>query len=207
VGVRARVVLDVSPGPAVRRPGDGAFDMTSAPTAPTTRSPAASGADRPPPVQLRLKASRRPPRVGSRADGGPARGTWWPSSRAAGGVGGLPRPHRAGELPGRRLAPAANKTSSSVAASSDSRGLLTTGRTMDGLAVRRRVTLLVVASLTSSQAARDALMAAARRDNADGVDVLRADRRAQPSRRGRVDGAEETAVQRWEIGGGGIHGG
>ncbi len=186
-------------------PGDGAFDMTSAPTAPTTLSPAASGADRRPPVQVRLKSSRRPPRVGLSADGGPARGTCGraPGLLAVSAVcrGRIERvSYRVADW-----APTADKSSSSGVASFESRGLRTAGRTMDVLAVRRRVTLLVVASVTSSQAARDALWGLVVTTQTALTGCVPAG--AQPSRRGRVGGAEESAVQRWELGGGGVHGG
>jgi hypothetical protein len=71
------------------------------------------------------------------------------------------------------------------------------GRTMDVLAARRRATLHVVPPETSSQNAQGCADGGRRRDNADGVEVLLAGRRAQPSRHGHVDNAEETAHQRW----------
>jgi Family of unknown function (DUF5994) len=80
--------------------------------------------------------------------------------------------------------------------------------TVDVLAARQRVTLLVVPPQTSAQAAHDALMTAGQRGNTDDVEALLNSRRFVPQIV-RSTGASavskdeaESAQQRWELEGG-----
>jgi Family of unknown function (DUF5994) len=83
--------------------------------------------------------------------------------------------------------------------------------TVDVLAARQRVTLLVVPPQTSSQTAHEALMSAGHRGNTDDVEALLKSRRFARRivrRAGRDAAAEdeaEAALQRWELDGGHLY--
>jgi len=84
--------------------------------------------------------------------------------------------------------------------------------TVDVLAARQRVTLLVVPPQTSSQTAHEALMSAGHRGSTDDVEALLSSRRFARRilrRSGRDAAAEddeaESAQQRWELDGGHLH--
>jgi hypothetical protein len=79
--------------------------------------------------------------------------------------------------------------------------------TVDVLAARQRVTLLVVPPQTSSQSAHEALMSAGRRGGTDDIEELLMPRRIV-RRAGRDAAAEdeaESAQQRWELDGGHLY--
>jgi hypothetical protein len=80
--------------------------------------------------------------------------------------------------------------------------------TVDVLAARQRVTLLVVPPELPAQAAHAALMLAGQRGNTDDVESLLASRRFIPQIVSRTAGAEteaEAAQQRWEVDGGHLY--
>jgi hypothetical protein len=80
--------------------------------------------------------------------------------------------------------------------------------TVDVLAARQRVTLLVVPPQTSSQTAHEALMSAGRRGNTDDVEALLKSRRfarrivRRAERDAPAEDEAESAQQRWELDGG-----
>jgi hypothetical protein len=80
--------------------------------------------------------------------------------------------------------------------------------TVDVIAARQRVTLLVVPPQTSSQAAHEALMSAGHRDNTDDIEALFTSRRFArrivrlPGRAAAAEDEAESAQQRWELDGG-----
>jgi hypothetical protein len=74
--------------------------------------------------------------------------------------------------------------------------------TVDVLAVRQRVTLLVVPPEASAQTARAVLMAAGQRGDTDNVDTLLRSRPLAASVLGSADSQWGAALQRWELDGG-----
>ncbi len=168
---RARVVPDESPCRTVRRPGDGACDVTSAPTAQDTTSPA--DAERDPGARLGLKPDTT---IGSgRVDGG-----WWP--RSADLTAELPGlfsalTPRIGRI--ERVAynlddwgPAPRKIRFDGATVRLGGYHLLRSATVELLTARQTVTLLVVPPDTPPPAAQDALAAAASADDGEGAEAL-----------------------------------
>jgi Family of unknown function (DUF5994) len=183
--------------------------MTSAPTIQTSAAPMTTVEGRPREV-LRLRLKPKAATTGF-VDGG-----WWPRSRDL-----------AVELPGllavlavrlgriERVSYHLGDWDPTPARLSVEGGVVRLGGyraqhadTVDVLAARQRVTLLVVPPETSAPAAHDALMTAGHRGNTDNVEALLESRRIVP-RIVRSAGASaasedeaESAQQRWELEGG-----
>jgi hypothetical protein len=179
--------------------------MTSAPTTHNVAAPAASVPDRPPHIRLRLKP--RANAVTGVVDGG-----WWPRSRDL-----------AAELPGLlavlavRLGPVERvgyhlgdwdptvrkiNIPGGVVRLEGYRSLA--ADTVDVLAAKQRITVLVVPPDTSPQQAHDALVTAGQRGNTDDVGSLLAAGPVDRDEMGSGRGAEE-AEESWELDGGPVH--
>jgi len=208
VGGQASVVLDESPRPDGSLSGDGSTDMTSAPTIPATtsmpRSSSRALAVQDPHERLRLRLKPKAPITG-RVDGG-----WWPRSRDL-----------AAELPGLlavlavRLGriervgyhlddwgPTPRRISGDDGAVRLEGYRSQHANTVDVIAARHRVTLLVVAPDASAQTAHAVLMAAGHRGNTDDVDTLLQSRPPAAPVLDSADSQWETALQGWELDGG-----
>ena len=220
MGGQAHVAPDESPTPGEvsARSGDGSTDMTSAPTIPrstvSTATVEGTSTVEGPREVLRLRLKPKAATTGE-VDGG-----WWPRSRDL-----------AVELPGllavlavrlgriERVSYHLGDWDPTPARLSVEGGVVRLGGyrtqhadTVDVLAARQRVTLLVVPPETSAQAAHEALMTAGRRGNTDDVQALLGSRRCGPPIVGgtgtqtvaRVVAQDEaeSAQQRWELDGG-----
>jgi hypothetical protein len=177
VGGQASVVLDESPRPGSPLPGDGST-VTSAPTIPAatfisrTSAPARPVED--PHERLRLRLKPKAPITGW-VDGG-----WWPRSRdlatelpallavLAVRLGRIERvSYRLGEW-----APTLHKISCDGAVVRVEGYRSQHANTVDVLAERQRVALLVVEPEASAETAHAVLMAAGHRGNTDDIDTL-----------------------------------
>ena len=205
VGGQIRVVLDGSPRPGVLLPGDGSTDMTSAPTISGLSDVALRARpvdDVREPLRLRLKPKGS---TTGWVDGG-----WWPRSRDLGA-----------ELPGllavlavrldriERVSyhlgdwdPALRKISCGGRVVRLEGYRAQHANTIDVLAARQRITLLVVPPGTSVQTAHAALMAAGHRGNTTDVETLLRSRPLAPPALRRANRETESAQQRWELDGG-----
>jgi hypothetical protein len=176
--------------------------MTSAPTIPRPSAPARPVED--PRERLRLRLKPKAPTTGW-VDGG-----WWPRSRVL-----------AVELPGllsvlavrlghiERVSYHLGEWGQTLRKISCGAGVVRLegyrgqhANTVDVIAARQRVTLLVVAPEASAQTAHAVLMAAGHRGNTDNVDTLLRYRPLAADVLGRADGQWEAALQRWEVDGG-----
>lgn len=192
------------PDPAVRPPGDGSTDMTSAPTLSTQNSTNRVIAVKDSHSPLRLRLKPKAPSTGF-VDGG-----WWPRSRDL-----------AAELPslltvlsvrlGRieRVSYHLSDWDPAIRKISFSGGVVRLAGyrsqhpdTVNVIAAGQRVTLLVVPPEAAGQTAHAALMAAGQRGNTDDVEaLLRSSSFAMHVLDG-VGGEAEAARQRWELDGG-----
>ncbi len=169
MGGWARVVPDESPGRTLRRPGDGACDVTSAPTVQDTRSPATPDA----PPRLRLKPDTKT--ATGQVDGG-----WWPRSTDLAAelpelLSGLAPLIGRVERVGYHLAdwgPTPRRIHFDGALVRLGGYNWQPAATVDVLTDRRTLTLLVVPPDTPPPAAQNALTAAAAAENADSVEAL-----------------------------------
>ena len=175
MGGQASVVLDESPRPGSPLPGDGST-VTSAPTIPATTfiSRVAQQPVEDPRERLRLRLKPKAPITGW-VDGG-----WWPRSRdlatelpallavLAVRLGRIERvSYRLGEW-----APTLHKISCDGAVVRVEGYRSQHANTVDVLAERQRVALLVVEPETSAETAHAVLMAAGHRGNTDDIDTL-----------------------------------
>src|SRR5690348_7441744 len=165
LGGRAHLVLDGSPRSGGVSAGGGSTDMTSAPTTPRPTSPATADGDAPQRLRLRLKP--KAPATGF-VDGG-----WWPHSWdlaaelpdllavLAVRLGHIERvSYHLGEW-----GPTVRKISNGGSVVRLEGFRTQHVNTVDVLAARQRVTLLVVPPEISAQAAHAALMTAGRPGN------------------------------------------
>jgi hypothetical protein len=203
-GGQADIVLDESPRPGGIPPGGGRTDMTSAPTLSsqdrTTRFTVTDDVHQP----LRLRLKPKAPTTG-RVDGG-----WWPRSR-----------NLAAELPrllsvlSVRLGPI-ERVSYHLGDWDPTVRKISIGDrvvrlagyrsqhadTVDVLAARQRVTLLVVSPEATTQAAHAALMAAGHRGNTEDVETLLKSGLVTALPLDEAGGEADAAGQRWELDGG-----